>query len=34
MEISEQLHYCSASYFTKTFRELTSIPPVEYRESM
>ena len=31
VEISEQLGFCSASYFTKTFRELTNVTPAEYR---
>lgn len=31
VDISERLHFCSPSYFTKTFREITSFTPVEYR---
>jgi AraC-like DNA-binding protein len=30
--ISERLHFCSASYYTKSFRTLTGITPQEYRK--
>ena len=30
-DISERLHYCSAGYFSKVFREETGMLPSEYR---
>lgn len=31
-DISEQLHFCSTSYFTKLFHDFTSMTPAEFRE--
>lgn len=31
-DISEHLHFCSASYFTKLFHDITALTPAEYRE--
>lgn len=31
-EISEKLHFCSRTYFTDTFRSVTGMSPLAYRE--
>ena len=31
-EISERLHYCSRSYFSRLFQEQTGVTPVQYRK--
>lgn len=33
-EISQRLHFCSQSYFTKCFSDITHMTPTEYRKSL
>ncbi|MBS7112872.1 MAG: AraC family transcriptional regulator [Ruminococcus sp.] len=33
-EISEELGYFSADYFTKVFKEITGVSPAQYKQSL
>ncbi|MEE0837586.1 MAG: helix-turn-helix domain-containing protein [Ruminococcus bicirculans (ex Wegman et al. 2014)] len=33
-EISEELGYSSADYFTKVFKEITGVSPAQYKQSL